>query len=177
MLCSSQPSSHLAEVGSVQRRWAVQHHLMARWAVQHHLMPRRAVQHRCRGLSRMATPTPCGLPWVAPEQQRLRWAVQHHMEARRAVQHLCRGCSRIPTPMSGGLPWLAPEQQRLRYGDGEMHAPGSLDPAPATLKQRLARTLLINLCVPPMRPPALPNEVLNAMTTHISWNRNRDRQH
>ena len=85
MLCSSQPSSHLAEVGSVQRRWAVQHHLMARWAVQHHLMPSRPVQQRCRGFSRMATPTPNGLSWVALEQQRLRLAVQHHTQAMRAV--------------------------------------------------------------------------------------------
>ena len=134
----------------------MQHHLMARWAVQHLLVPRRAVKHRCRGLSRMATPTPCRLPWVAPEQQRLRWAVQHHMAPRRAVQHRCRGRSRIPSPTPRGLPWVVPEQQRLRYGDNEMHAAGSLGPPPATLKQWLARTLFINLCLLPMRPPALP---------------------
>ena len=124
--------------------------------MQHRLVPRRAVQHRCRGLSRMATPTPCGLPWVAPEQQRLRWAVQHHMAPRRAVPHRCRGRSWSPTPTPRRLPWDAPEQQRLRYGDNEMHAAGNMDPAPATLKQSLARTLLINLCLLPMRPPHPP---------------------
>ena len=103
--------------------------------MQHHLVPRRAVQHRCQGRSRMATPTPCGLPWVALEQQ------------------------------------------RLRYGDNEMHAAGSLDPAPGTLQQWLARTPFINLGLLPMRPLTSLNEVLNARTTDISLYRNRDRPH
>ena len=42
-----------------------------------------------------------------------------------------------------------------------MHAAGSLNSAPATLEQWLARTLFINLCLLPMRPPTPPNEALN----------------
>ena len=64
------------------------------------------------------------------------------------------------------MPWVAPEQQRLLDGDNEMHAAGRLDSAPATLEQWLARTLFINLCLLPMRPPTPPNEALNARTTH-----------